>query len=67
MSLQSTDFRTPAVEMAAPQTAARPHRDLYFSVPEKFMLALTLAAAWVWLSVWLSQRWLADLAHSVTS
>jgi biofilm PGA synthesis N-glycosyltransferase PgaC len=66
MSLQTTEYRTPAIDMAAPPDTVRRHRDLYFSVPEKFILALTLAVAWVWLSVWLSQRWLADLA-SVTN
>jgi len=36
---------------------------LYLPIPAKFALALTLAIAWTALSVWLSQRWLADLAN----
>jgi len=32
-------------------------------IPAKFALALALAIAWTALSVWLSQRWLADLAE----
>ncbi|MBL0914264.1 MAG: glycosyltransferase family 2 protein [Sphingopyxis sp.] len=41
-------------------------RRLYLSVRTKFVLALLIAIAWTSLSVWLSQRWLADLA-AVTS
>jgi len=41
---------------------SHPYRRLYLPVPAKFILALTLAIAWTALSVWLSQRWLADLA-----
>lgn len=44
---------------AAPE---RRHRNMYFSVPEKFIFAILLAIAWTSLSVWLSQRWLQDLA-----
>ncbi len=63
MSLHTpTAPRAPAIEMAAPPDTMRQRKSLYFSVPEKFFLALTLAALWVGLSVWLSQRWLADLA-----
>src|SRR5690349_25133677 len=38
----------------------------YLSVPAKFSFALLIAVLWTALSVWLSQRWIADLA-SVTS
>lgn len=38
-------------------------RRLYLGVRSKFLLALTIAIAWTTLSVWLSQRWLADLAE----
>jgi biofilm PGA synthesis N-glycosyltransferase PgaC len=41
-------------------------RRLYLGVRGKFLLALLIAIAWTTLSVWLSQRWLADLA-AVTS
>jgi biofilm PGA synthesis N-glycosyltransferase PgaC len=44
---------------AAPE---RRHRNMYFSVPEKFIFAILLAIAWTSLSIWLSQRWLQDLA-----
>jgi len=37
-------------------------RRLYLPVQVKFALALLIAVAWTSLSVWLSQRWLADLA-----
>ncbi|MDP9057426.1 MAG: glycosyltransferase [Pseudomonadota bacterium] len=37
-------------------------RRFYLSLPAKFVLALTIALAWTGLSVWLSQRWLHDLA-----
>ena len=38
----------------------------YLSIPTKFSIALVIAILWTGLSVWLSQRWIADLA-SVTS
>ena len=37
-------------------------RRLYLGVRSKFLLALTIAIAWTALSVWLSHRWLVDLA-----
>lgn len=37
-------------------------RRLYLTVPAKFTIAILLAIAWTTLSVWLSQRWLVDLA-----
>lgn len=46
--------------------STRPYRRLYLSVPAKFTLALVLAFTWTALSIWLSQRWLNDLA-AVTS
>lgn len=47
---------------AEPTTEPTKRRNLYFSVPEKFIFAIILAVAWTVLSVWLSQRWLNDLA-----
>jgi biofilm PGA synthesis N-glycosyltransferase PgaC len=62
MSLQTTiAHESPAIGMARP-LKDRQFRNLYFSVPEKFIFALTIAAAWTSLSIWLSQRWVADLA-----
>lgn len=40
----------------------RPHRLLYLSVRAKFALALLLACLWTALSIWLSERWVHDLA-----
>lgn len=37
-------------------------RRLYLSVRSKFVLALLIAVAWTVSSIWLSQRWLIDLA-----
>jgi len=54
-----------AVESRSPADPAS-RRRLYLPVPIKFSVALSIAIAWTALSVWLSQRWLADLA-SVTS
>ena len=63
MSLHTpTAHRAPALETAAPPDTLRQLKNLYFSVPEKFFLAFTLAVLWVSFSVWLSQRWLEDLA-----
>lgn len=44
------------------QDRSEQSRRLYFSVRSKFLLALLIAIAWTSLSVWLSQRWLVDLA-----
>lgn len=44
----------------------RPRRPLYLPIPTKFALALAIAVAWTALSVWLSLRWIDDLA-AVTS
>ncbi|NJC41366.1 biofilm PGA synthesis N-glycosyltransferase PgaC [Brevundimonas alba] len=41
-------------------------RLLYVPVHAKFVIALSLAIAWTGFSVWMSQRWLADLAEIVT-
>ena len=38
-------------------------RRLYLGVRGKFLLSLTIAVVWTALSVWLSQRWLVDLAE----
>ncbi|WP_296175815.1 glycosyltransferase [uncultured Brevundimonas sp.] len=60
------------MQTAAPPLATgaiapvRPYRRLYLSVPAKFTLSLALAVVWTALSVWLSQRWLNDLA-AITS
>ena len=43
--------------------STRIHRRFYLTVPVKFTVAILLAIAWTTLSVWLSQRWLVDLAH----
>lgn len=56
----------PMVGVQGATALSHPYRRLYLPVPAKFILALTLAIAWTALSVWLSQRWLADLA-SVSS
>nr|WP_313428471.1 glycosyltransferase [Brevundimonas diminuta] len=56
----------PMVGVQGATGLSHPYRRLYLPVPAKFILALTLAIAWTALSVWLSQRWLADLA-SVSS
>lgn len=40
-----------------------PRRKFYLNVPTKFAFALSIAIAWTTLSVWLSQRWLVDLAQ----
>ena len=62
MSVQTTiAHEPPAIGMAAP-LKDRQYRNLYFSIPEKFIFALTIAVAWTSLSIWLSQRWVADLA-----
>lgn len=52
-------------EKAMIDTPAREEqwRRLYLGVRSKFLLALTIAIAWTALSVWLSQRWLVDLAE----
>lgn len=58
---------TAAGEGLQPAPQRRAHgRDVYLSVRAKFALSLAIAIAWAGLSVWLSQRWVADLA-SVTS
>lgn len=44
-----------------PALAAR--RGLYVPLRLKFALVLTLAAAWMGFSVWLSQSWLGELSH----
>ena len=59
---------TPASKAAAaapPEKASRP-RSFYLPLPLKFALAVAIAIAWTGLSIWLSQRWLAELA-GVTS
>ena len=43
-----------------------PHRRFYFSVNEKFVLALAIAVAWTCLSVWLSRYWVRDLAAVIS-
>ena len=46
---------------AAPVLAA--HRGLYVPLRLKFALVLTVAAAWMGFSVWLSQSWLGELSQ----
>lgn len=43
-----------------------PHRRLYLSVNEKFVLALAIAVAWTCLSIWLSRYWVRDLAAVIS-
>jgi len=49
---------------AMPRRSAREEewRRIYLGVRGKFLLALLIAASWTALSVWLSRRWLIDLA-----
>lgn len=57
-------FTTPDVAGSPPlQTPARRRRGLYLTLPAKFILALLGAGLWAGFSIWLSQPWLADLAH----
>ncbi len=59
--------QTPAPPLSCGAIApVRPYRRLYLTVPAKFTLALVMAFAWTALSIWLSQRWLNDLA-AITS
>lgn len=66
MSTQPIIREAPVVETVEAANIGRPYRRLYLSVPTKFALALLLAIAWTALSVWLSQRWLNDLAAITT-
>ncbi|WP_406851426.1 glycosyltransferase [Brevundimonas sp. BH3] len=43
--------------------STQPYRRLYMTIPVKFTIAILLAIAWTTLSVWLSKRWLIDLAN----
>lgn len=43
-----------------------PHRRLYLSVNEKFVLALLIAVAWTGFSLWLSLHWVRDLAGVIS-
>ena len=59
----------PAAEALGPgglYALAPPHgrhrRLMYLPVPGKFILALAVAVAWTTLSIWLSLRWVEDLA-----
>lgn len=65
MSDRVSDTKAGPMAVVQETTTAlpRPYRRLYLPIPAKFALALTLAIAWTALSVWLSQRWLADLAN----
>src|SRR5690606_25453917 len=49
---------------ALPEVSAREEqwRRLYLGLRGKFILSLVIAATWTALSVWLSRRWLVDLA-----
>ena len=44
------------------ETRASRSKPIYIPVAAKFMLAFTIAIAWTGLSIWLSMRWLDDLA-----
>jgi len=43
----------------------RPSRLAYIPLPVKFTIALTLAMAWMGLSIWLSLAWLHDLSRTI--
>jgi len=43
--------------------STQPYRRLYMAIPVKFPIPILLAIAWTTLSVWLSKRWLIDLAN----
>lgn len=47
----------------APAPALAERRGLYVPLRVKFVLILTLAAAWMGFSVWLSQSWLGELSQ----
>ena len=49
--------------VAPPRARSRHRQGLYLPVSAKFALAVALASLWAALSIWLSQGWLADLAH----
>jgi biofilm PGA synthesis N-glycosyltransferase PgaC len=51
----------PAIEHAPASKTGR----LYVPLRLKFMLVLLFAAAWMALSVWLSQTWLGELSHVI--
>lgn len=53
-----------AARVPKPQTPDN-HQRIYLGVPVKFALAFSIAVAWVALSVWLSQPWLAELSMHV--
>lgn len=59
------DFDAPEERSATSEKEAQ-WRRLYLGVRAKFLLAVSIAILWTALSVWLSQRWLEDLA-AVTS
>ena len=46
-----------------PAPALTTRRSLYVPLRLKFALVLTLAAAWMAFSVWLSQSWLGELSQ----
>ena len=58
-SERPVDLTSPPV---ADITVRKPQKRLYLNVPFKFWIAIFIAIAWTTLSVWLSQRWLKDLA-----
>ena len=69
MELRRAIGGTTAVEALGPEgwralepPRGRLHRRFYVPVPGKFILALAVAIAWTTFSVWLSLRWVQDLA-----
>src|SRR5690606_10243179 len=59
----SSPAATPVADGPTLSTTPDQWRRLYLGVRSKFLMALLLAIAWTTLSVWLSQRWLIDLAE----
>lgn len=56
------DGTRPSESVGSPQDFATEQRKFYLSVRAKFGLSLSIAMLWTALSVFLSQRWLNDLA-----
>lgn len=60
------DLTTVRPADGGPVSTLEPRRKFYLPVPAKFTIAVMAAVAWTALSVWLSQRWLADLAEVIS-
>lgn len=57
----AADYPVESVEQA--EEFEKEWRRFYLSVRAKFILSLTIATIWTALSIWLSQRWLNELAE----